>query len=207
MKNALIWGSTSDIGKALTEKFLNKGWRVYCVGRKKSPTESDSIVITDILDSDSVTSNLAASGIETKSIDLWVYSIGKIVYQKIHNLTVKDWMRTIDVNLTGAFIATQASMPFLSDKAHLFFLGARTQNIKIPELAPYVISKVGLETFVEMLKKETGNIVTIVRPRAVQTKFWDNIPLNPPPDAISPERVADSIFDAYENQNSKSLDI
>lgn len=207
IKSALIWGSTSDIGKAITELLLSQGWEVYCVGRKKSVTPAHSIVITDILDSDSITNNLAGSGIKTKSIDLWVYSIGKIIYEKIHDLTIKDWKRTIGVNLTGAFLATQASMPFLSDNAHLFFMGARTQNLKVPGLASYVISKTGLETFIDVLKKETKNVVTLVRPGAVKTKFWNNVPFKIPPNAINPEEVAEKIIEAYGSKRGEPLDL
>jgi short-subunit dehydrogenase len=78
----------------------------------------------------------------------------------------------------------------------------------LPGLAAYAAAKAGLEALVQTLAKEQRkHRVTIVRPAAVATSFWDKVPLRMPKDAASPEKVAERILAAYEAGDVGELDL
>jgi hypothetical protein len=49
--------------------------------------------------------------------------------------------------------------------------------------------------------------VTVVRPGAVATPFWDKVPMRLPKDAATPEKVAGRILQAYVDGQSGTLDL
>ena len=208
MSKALIWGSRSAIGISLMNVLLESKWDVYCVGRKASDNTSVvSIRVTDAFDEDSVVTGLSKSGMETKTIDLWVYCIGRIVYGKIHDLSVDDWEDMFRANLAGAFLAVKSSMPFMAENAHIFFLGARTEQLNLPGMSAYTASKAGLEVLAEVVRKETKYRVSVVRPRAVITDFWKNVPFKLPSGAVTTRELAERILNEYGSGHSGNIDL
>ena len=57
------------------------------------------------------------------------------------------------------------------------------------------------------LKPLPPHWVTIVRPGAVATSFWDKVPLKAPADAAPPEKIAKKILEAYETKHKGQLDL
>ena len=98
--------------------------------------------------------------------------------------------------------------PLLAEDAHLVYLGAVSERLKLPKFSAYVAAKAGLEAFVASLQKELrGKMITLVRPGAVATPFWDKLPLKLPKDAAPPEKVARRILAAYDEGHSGQLDL
>lgn len=80
--------------------------------------------------------------------------------------------------------------------------------MQIPGLAAYAAAKAGLEALAETLRKEARKRkVTVVRPGAVATTFWNKVPFRMPAHAMAPEDVAAAILSAYETQHSGKLDL
>ena len=74
-----------------------------------------------------------------------------------------------------AFLATHFSMPLLAQNAHLVYLGAVSERLRLPGLSAYAAAKAGLEAYAEALKKEERKRrITVVRPGAVATPFGRN---------------------------------
>jgi NAD(P)-dependent dehydrogenase (short-subunit alcohol dehydrogenase family) len=76
----------------------------------------------------------------------------------VENLDVDEWRRTLDVNLTGAFLCTRKAVPLLKAQgsgsivnmsSHYGFLGGATR-------APYVASKWAIIGFTKTLAIELG---------------------------------------------------
>jgi NAD(P)-dependent dehydrogenase (short-subunit alcohol dehydrogenase family) len=120
----------------------------------------------------------------------------------------KDWDRILSVNLTSPFYALRYSLPLLSENAHIFFIGAVSERLRLPGLSAYAASKSGLEAFAEALRKEQRNKrISVVRPGAVNTAFWDKVPMRLPADAATPEKVAENIYKAYTEGHKGLLDL
>jgi len=142
------------------------------------------------------------------TVDLWIYTAGDISYSRVSEIPPAEWQKIISANLNNAFYAIHASLPLLSEEAHIFFLGAVSERLRLPGLSAYAAAKAGLEAFAETLgKEERKKRVTVVRPGAVRTKFWDKVPLKTPADAAAPEKIAEKIIKAYEARHKGRLDI
>ena len=114
----------------------------------------------------------------------------------------------MDANLTGAFLATHYSVPLLAEDAHLVFLGAYSERLRLPGLAAYAAAKAGLEAFVAALaKEERRRRVTLVRPGAVDTPLWNKMPVRLPRSALTPDDLAQRILAFHEAGSSGILEM
>ena len=210
MKNAMIWGATGGIGRALTDALLAQGWQVLAIARDASLLDlaPEHRCEADLSDSFSVQNAVRSASFEIDQVDLWVYAAGDIISAQVGDMAPDTWQRILDANLNGAHMATHYSLPLLATDAHLFYLGAVSERLRLPGLAAYAAAKAGLEAYAEALRKEQrGRRVTVVRPGAVATPFWDKVPMRLPKDAASPEKVAKRILEAYDEGHHGLLDL
>jgi 3-oxoacyl-[acyl-carrier protein] reductase len=207
---AMVWGAGGGIGRATVETLVEAGWTVVAAVRQAGDLAS---VTPHIIEADvtapyavEVAVNHAAQMVD--AVDFWVYSVGDIVTAKVADLAPASWQRIIDANLTGAFLATHYSLPLLTDNAHLLYIGAVTERLRLPGFAPYVAAKSGLEAYAEALRKEERNRrVTVLRPGAVATPFWDKLPMRLPANAMTPHRVAERVLTLYNDGTTGTVDL
>jgi 3-oxoacyl-[acyl-carrier protein] reductase len=199
---AMIWGAGGGIGRALVYRLREEGWRVLAVSRHTADLRDlvPDLFEADVADPESVAQAVDAAGRDVDQIDLWIYAAGDITAQKVSEALPEAWQRILDANLTGAYLAAHYSLPLLAADAHLVFLGAISERLRLPRLAAYAAAKAGLEALVEVLgKEERKRRVTLVRPAAVDTPLWDKVPFQRPPGALSPDQAAGHILAAYHN--------
>lgn len=208
-KNALIWGADGGIGQALAGHLIDQGWTVVLTGRhpERMQNLAGLVVEADVSDPFSVQSAVSAISQEVDEVHLWIYAVGDIISSPVSQMTVQVWRRILDANLTGAFLTTHYSLPLLAQDAHLFYLGARTERLRLPGLAAYVAAKGGLESFAEVVRKETRRKVTLVRPAAVDTPLWSKTPFKLPPHPLIPADLASQIIQAYQEGTGGVLDL
>jgi len=207
-KRALVWGANGGIGRALVHELLTQGWQVVAVARHfDRPAKSGEVQIeADVCDAAGVQAAVLSAAQEVGEIDLWVYTVGDIQITKVQELAPATWERIVAANLTGAYLTTHYSRPLLATQAHLFYLGAVSERLKLPGFAAYVAAKAGLEAFVEVLVKEERELkVTLIRPGAVNTSFWRKVPLRMPKNALEPAEVIQRILAAYHEGRTGSL--
>jgi short-subunit dehydrogenase len=90
----------------------------------------------------------------------------------------------------------------------LVFLSAVSERIRLPGLSAYAAAKAGLEAFAEALRKEKRERrVIVVRPGAVNTRFWQKVPFKMPGRALSPEAVAAKVVEAVNTGHQGVLDL
>ncbi|MCO5186940.1 MAG: SDR family NAD(P)-dependent oxidoreductase [Anaerolineae bacterium] len=210
MKTALVWGATGGIGRAVTELLLTTGWQVVAFSRQ--PQHLDGIATfsfeANFANPASVDHALYNAALMIDEADLFIYTAGDIAQAKVENMDSAEWQRIIDANLTGPYLTTHASLPLLTPDAHLFFIGAISERLQLPSLSSYAAAKAGLEAFAATLAKEQRKRkVTVVRPGAVDTPFWDKVTLRKPADAAPPDRIAQRIMTAYNQGTTGHLDI
>lgn len=210
MKTAMIWGAAGGMGQAILNLLKSEGWESVAIARNTTGIDSLATHAFDAsLDNPAVvelTSMLAAQVVD--SIDLWIYAAGDILSEKAAHMAPDDWQRIINANLSGAYYALHYSLPLLSENAHIFFLGAVSERLRLPGLSAYAAAKAGLEAFATALAKEQRKRrITVVRPGAVATPLWDKVPLRLPADAAPPEKVAQKILAAYQEGHQGQLDL
>jgi NAD(P)-dependent dehydrogenase (short-subunit alcohol dehydrogenase family) len=210
MKTAMIWGAHGGIGRALLPRLHQDGWTVVAMARQADRLRDAAAYAfdADLSNPSSVQQAVLAAAQEVEAVDLWVYAAGDITAATVSAMTPEVWRRILDANLTGAFLATHYSLPLLAPDAHLFFLGAISERMRLPGLSAYAAAKAGLEAFAEALRKEQRQQkVTVVRPAAVNTPLWSKVPFKLPPGAMAAEAVAERILAAYAEGHRGTLDL
>jgi len=210
MNRALIWGAAGEIGSAVTDRLDADGWQTLAVARDSDaiPEGADRTYEADFQNPASVERAVYTISQEVEQIDLFCYAAGDILSSKVADLQPDDWHRIISANLSGAYLAVHYSLPLLSEKAHIFLIGAVSERLRLPGLSAYAAAKAGLEAFAEALAKEQrSKRITVVRPGAVATSFWDKVPLRMPEDAAPPAKVAQKVLEAYQSGHKGQLDL
>jgi NAD(P)-dependent dehydrogenase (short-subunit alcohol dehydrogenase family) len=210
MKNALVWGATGGIGRAILTKLGADGWNTIAVARDTSAIASlaDHAFDAPFDDPDRIEQTAYLISQEVRQVDLFCYAAGDILNAKVHEMAPQDWNRIIAANLTGAYYAVHYSLPLLSEDAHIIFLAAVSERLRLPGLSAYAAAKSGLEAFAVALSKEQRKKrITVVRPGAVATPLWDKVPMRLPADAASPEKLAEKILEAYHSGHKGQLDL
>ena len=206
----MIWGATGGVGRALVDELLDKEWSVVAVSRDEEALTGRVAcsLRADVGDAFSVQRAVQAAAHEVDNVALWVYAAGDIAAAPVEEMTPAVWARILAANLTGAYHAAHYSWPLLAPDAHLVFVGAVSERLRLPGLSAYAAAKAGLEAFADALRKEQRRRrVTVVRPSAVATPLWDKVPLRMPKDAPPPSKVAGRILAAYEEGHSGLLDL
>ena len=210
MKTAMVWGAGGGIGRALVSALRQEGWTVLALGRHVTELGdlTPHLYEANVADPGSVQQAASSAAQEIGQIDLWIYAAGDIMSGKVADAPVEAWQRILDANLIGAYLTAHHSLPHLAGDAHLIFLGAVSERLRLPRLSAYAAAKSGLEAFVEVLgKEERRRRVTLVRPAAVDTPLWDKVPFKLPAGAMSPAEVAERILAAYHDGHRGVLDL
>ena len=210
MSTALIWGASGGIGRALVARLHAEHWVVGAVSRH--PDDEADLTPhrypADVADDFAVRQTVFTVAQELPEIDLWVYAAGDILSNKVAEMDAATWRRILDANLTGAYLTTHHSAPLLAEQAHLVYIGAYSEKLRLPGLSAYAAAKAGLEAFVEALaKEERRRRLTLVRPGAVDTPLWSKMPVRMPRSAATPDAIAERIFAAYTGGHSGLLDL
>ena len=114
---AVVTGAGSGIGRAAALALLGEGWSVVAAGRRAEPLEEtvagfeDGVAVpTDITSPESVEALFAATRERFGRLDLLFNNAGiGAPPVPLEDLTVEDWRRVVDINLTGAFLCAQAA--------------------------------------------------------------------------------------------------
>ncbi len=209
MPHALVWGAAGGIGRALTKQLASLGWHVHAVCRSQVRIDGAAQVVeADVADSFAVHNAVLEIAQVVSDIQLSIYAAGDIVAADCDSLPPEEWRRILDANLTGAYLTAHHSLPLLAIDAHLIFIGAVHERLRLPGLTAYAAAKAGLEAFADALRKEQrGKRVTVVRPGAVDTLFWRNVPFRLPKNALTPDALADKVLAAHLEGSEGQLDL
>ena len=205
-KVALVTGAARGIGYATAKRFLADGWRVALLDidnetltrNHAALAASDTTLALhcDVSDEAAVAAAVAKVSARFGRLDALVNNAGIAIFKPILETTLADWSRVLAVNLTGAFICTQAAAPLMRDAGG----GAIVNITSISSLrastlrAAYGTSKAGLAHLTRQQAVELSALgirVNAVAPGPVDTAmakavhtpairadYHDTIPLN-----------------------------
>ncbi|WP_199089610.1 SDR family NAD(P)-dependent oxidoreductase [Bosea sp. ASV33] len=113
-QTVLVAGAARGIGRGIVEGFAARGANVFAADRLKEemaglPAHATQL---DLLDKAAVNRWVAeAEGISGRAPDVLVYVAGGVLGQSakaLEDVEEADWRDVLDVNLTGAFLSSQA---------------------------------------------------------------------------------------------------
>lgn len=110
----------------------------------------------DVTSPSSVRAAMSACRANLGGLDTLVNSAGVIKFAPLDEITEQDWNLTLDVNLKGAFLCSQAAAPMLceSGRGRIVNIGSDASKVGFPMIIPYCASKFGLVGLTKALAGE-----------------------------------------------------
>ena len=156
-KIALVTGAGSGIGRATALALLREGYAVVLAGRRAEALDQTAAaagpdgtralaVPADVSDAASVVGLFEKARETFGRLDLLFNNAGAGAPPvPLEELTVEQWRRVIDVNLTGVFLCTQAAFRLMKCQTprggRIINNGSLSAQTPRPNSAPYTASK------------------------------------------------------------------
>ena len=199
MRNAIVVGGTGNIGKAVLEKLRAEGLRAVCAAEDVT-RETPEEVRVDVTDEGSVAAMFEKVEQAVGPVGVLINCAGVGVFTSILETSVQDWRRTLDVNLTGAFLLSREAFKRMKPRGggRIIHIGSVSDHLTLPMNGSYAASKHGVRGLTGVLNEE-GKAhairATLVSLGAVYTAFWKSRPEFSPADMLSVEDVAQSLWE------------
>lgn len=162
-KLALITGASGGIGACIARTAHRNGYRValldvnaQALERVASELDGAQVHVCDITDPEAIEIMLDRLGAVP---DLLVNNAGIVKFAPVLDISVADFRRVVDIDLTGAFIVSQAVARRLRDAGrpgnivNISSIGGITPS---PGTNAYAASKAGLAKLTELMAIELG---------------------------------------------------
>ena len=184
-RHALVTGGGTGIGAAIATTLARAGALVTICGRRQQPlqtiAEGDSNIramTADVTDEASVAELYQQAEAAGEPIDIVVANAGMAESAPAHKTSLDLWTRTLNVNLTGAFLTVKPALAGMRERGRgrVVFI-ASTAGLKgYAYVAPYVAAKHGVVGLARALAVETA--ATGITVNAVCPGFTDTPMLN-----------------------------
>jgi NAD(P)-dependent dehydrogenase (short-subunit alcohol dehydrogenase family) len=182
LRVALITGAAHGIGRAIARHLLDDGWRIGAVDLKAGELarvyrrQARRVAITegDIGDESTAKRAVAATLEKFGRLDGIVSNAGIMMRKPIRQLTLAEWRRVIDVNLTAAFLLAKAAEGALRKTNGAFVSIASTRAaMSEPNTEAYSATKGGLVALTHALAMSLAPVrVNCVSPGWIATKDY-----------------------------------
>jgi len=113
---ALITGGANGIGRAIVRHLVDSGWQVSIVdlpdsGLRRTFARKRSIfaIEGDVRDEETASDAVAATIRHFGRLDGLVSNAGIMIRKPLQRLTLSEWHRVLDTNLTAAFLLARAA--------------------------------------------------------------------------------------------------
>jgi NAD(P)-dependent dehydrogenase (short-subunit alcohol dehydrogenase family) len=168
---ALVSGAASGIGAAVSARLAEEGAAVV----RSDIVDMAGGVVCDVTEPDSCRAAVAAALSDHGRLDIVVNVAGIGVARRIGDVTLEEWKRVLDVNLTGTFLLSQAALdPLLEVHGCIVNMASVAGLRATPYNAAYCASKGGVIMLTKSMALElakAGVRVNAVCPASVDTPF------------------------------------
>ena len=189
-KVALVTGGASGIGLATAKRLGSEGARIVLVSR--SQQHLDAAVpevraagapdvwscVCDVADETQVEATVAATLAKFGRLDVLINNAGLMEFKPLEEWTGADWLRTLSVDLLGAFYFTKQAFLHMKPGGAIVNVASIHAIETSPLVAPYAAAKAALLSLTRSSSlegKAKGLRTNVVLPGAIDTPMlWDN---------------------------------
>ena len=218
IKSALVTGSSSGIGKAITALFLKNGIKVIGLARdhsKFSPKQSNyfpiSVDLSDIVNLEKKIKDILKRYPE---ISIFISNAGYGDFRHLENFSTTQIQDFLNLNLTSQIILSRNFTSHFKSNGggDIIMLGSESALVGKRRSTLYSASKFGLRGFAQALRDEVGPSgirVCLINPGLVRTPFFNNLDFEPgefEKNAIAPDDIAKIVFELLNTRNGTIID-
>lgn len=172
-KIALVTGASSGMGAATARLLADGGARVFAAQRRPSAHED---ILVDLADTAAPGDVIAEITERTDRLDILINNAGVMHEGTVEEISLDDWERQLQVNLTAPFLLIRNAMPLLkASKGAIVNVGSIEGLGSNPRHAAYGASKAGLHGLTRAIAVDHGP--DGIRCNAV-APGWIDTPLN-----------------------------
>jgi NADP-dependent 3-hydroxy acid dehydrogenase YdfG len=210
-KVVAITGVSKGIGKALAEKYLNKGCVVFGLGRNKPSIthENFRFLSTDIRNYANVVSSFDKLLDETENnLHILINNAGLGYFGNVEDYSVEQMHEMIETNVYGVLYTCKQAVPIMKQQqyGHIINIASTAAIEGYPQVSVYCGTKFAVKGISESMYKELRDHkvkVTCVYPGSTKTDFFRNVESIEPHDyMLMPEDVATMIVQATETPDN-----
>lgn len=185
----IITGASSGIGKAIAEKLVKEGFRVYGTSRRAgdiattAPSDSSSgslkLIKLDVCSNDSVDKAVKYVFEAEGRIDILINCAGYGASGAIEETSDEEAFSQFDTNFFGIHRMCKSVLPIMRSqgKGLIVNIGSVAGLIAVPYQSMYSASKYAIEAFTDALRLEVKQFsirAVVVEPGDTKTGFTDN---------------------------------
>src|SRR5438094_205659 len=170
-QRVVITGGASGIGLATAQAFLNEGARVGIISRSRQSLD-DALqgplskyqdgrchgIVADVADEAAMANAFKEFDTLLQGMDTVVASAGieGEMGNPVMDVTSRNFLRVLEVNVLGVFHAVKHSLPFLTEEAHasITIIGSDSGFVAAPGMLAYNASKGALVQLTRALSFE-----------------------------------------------------
>ena len=200
-KTAIVTGGARGIGKEMAEGLAEAGANIVLCGRNAETLDRTAAEFSerghkvigipcDVSKAEDVERAVAETVARFGSLDILINNAGTSWGAMPEDMTLEQWQRVIDVNLTGCFLFAQAAGREMLKRnsgsiINIASIAGITSSANGPFYAGYVASKAGLIGLTRELAASWGR--RGIRVNAIAPGFFHS-------------KMADAVIDIYERQ-------
>jgi NAD(P)-dependent dehydrogenase (short-subunit alcohol dehydrogenase family) len=156
----LVTGGTGGLGAAVTQAFLDGGWRVvvpWVAERELERVQAHDrleLVRADLFDPDAVAAAVQAAG---PSLRAAVNLVGGFaIHDRVHETPIETFEEQLRLNLRPTYLVCAAALPVLlaAGGGAIVCVSSRAARQPFPGAAGYVVSKAAVLALVDALDAE-----------------------------------------------------
>ena len=165
----IVTGASQGIGRRIAVEFADRGANVVLAARSEGIHETAEAidapnrtlpVETDVTDERAVERTVQRTVDEFGGVDAVVNNAGIAgPTAPVEAVSLEEWQRTMDVNVTGTFLLTKHAVPYLrkSDRASVVNLSSISGKRPLENRTPYAASKMAVIGLTRTLAFELGD--------------------------------------------------